>query len=260
MSFVPDINIEQNSLGEIEITDISDYSVETHDAFISRELFLYKKDGTLLIVDPQFTFVNYPDDKIIIALKKDYCLKVVMVLVPIVGIAGSKYSITEIYNFDYYSKEYMVQIGVTLSKNPAYRLDGNFYSLVQRYYVNTKLAALSAGNLQQAASQFWLDRMVGTSFSMTGFSYENVTASQPNDAVVSIYSFEATGAEGRVLIIPSLINKKTLFVFRDDPKPLREVATAPTVGQFSVEEETGTFEFGIEMQSGEFVQIQYTSQ
>lgn len=261
MSFRAAINIEQNVLGEIEITDISDYSVETHAAFISRDLFLYKNDGTLLTVSPAFTFSNYPEDKIIIALKKDYCLKIVMVLTPTVAILGSKYSITEIFKFDYYSKEYMVQMGLTLSRKPLSRSDGNFYSTMQQYYVNTKLAALSADNLQQAASQFWLDRMGGAS-SIIQLANESVAISQPEDTVVSVYSFKATGSEGNTLVIPSLKNRKILFVFRDDPKPLWEVLppSNPIIGEFSVVPETGTFKFGIEMQSGEPIQIQHTSQ
>lgn len=259
MSFRAAINIDQNGLSEIEVTDISDYSVETHAAFISRDLFIYKKDGTLLTVSPAFTFSNYPDDKIIIALKKDYCLKIVMVLTPTVAILGSKYSAIEIFVFDYYSKQYMVQMGLTLCRNPLSRSDGNFYSLIEQYYGNTKMTQVSSRNLQQTASQSWLDRMGGIS-SIVEMADESVAISQPEDAIVAVFSFEATGSEGDTLIIPSLIDRKILFVFRDDPKPLREVASNPIVGQFSVTPATGTFKFGIEMQGGEFIQIQHTNQ
>jgi hypothetical protein len=259
MSFRAAISISQNEVGQAQIVDISDYSVEHHSAFLSRELFLYKKDGALLSVSPQFSFANYPSDEILISLKKDYCLKVVMVLTPIVALGGSRYSITEIYNFDYYSKEYMLQLGVSICINPSVIFDANFYGLMQQYYASTKFADLSADNLQQTASQFWLDRMGNTS-AIVQASDESTLIVQPSvDQIISIYSFEATGTEGAIFVIPSLMGRTIMWFFRGDPNPLRQVTSNPIPGQFAFNSTTGQITVGVELQSGEFIQIQYTT-
>jgi hypothetical protein len=261
MSFRAAISISQDEVGQAKIVDISDYSVEHHSAFLSRELFLYKKDGALLSVSPQFSFANYPSDEILISLKKDYCLKVVMVLTPIVALQGSKYSITEIYNFDYYSKEYMVQMGLSICRNPSVRSDANFYGLMQQYYVNTKFADLSADNLQQAASQFWLDRMGNTSAVVQASDGSELIIAPTQDAIIiPPYTFEATGNEGTSFSLPVLIGKEIIWFFRDDPKPLRRVGANPIAGQFKFTSSTGGFVTGVELQAGEFIQIQYTNQ
>src|SRR5438045_1298552 len=163
MSFIATISVIQNTFGQVEVTDTSDYTVEAHSAFNSRSLLVYKADGTMITIYPAFTFAHYPGNKIIFSLKKDYCLKIKMVLAPKVVVAGSKYTATEISYLPYYAKEYMTQLGLSLCRNPLMRSDINFYTSLQQYFVNSKLGALAADNLQQSASQFWLDRMGNTS-------------------------------------------------------------------------------------------------
>lgn len=260
MSFFATISVLQNTLGQVEISDRSDYSIEHKSAFVNRQLFLYKKDGSMLEIFPQFTFADYPDDKIVVSLSQDYCLRIVMVLTPIVALAGGRYFTNEIRCFPYYAEQYRVQLGLSLSRNPLLRSDANFYSVMQQYYVNMKLAKLAADNLQQAASQFWLDRMATTMTQVSVAQDQSVAVSHTTDAVVLKYTFKAVGNEGDTFIIPALRGKKIVWFFRDDPRPLWEVLSNPQPGEYTFASSTGQIKTGVELQPLETIQIQYTNQ
>lgn len=265
-SFKATISATQNNLGLLEIVDTSDYSYEGQGTFESRELFVYKKDGTILLILPSFSFAEYPSDSITLALKKDYCLRIVLVLTSLNPVNGSRYKASLIKDFNFYAKQYVVGLGLALSRNPALRHDKNFYSLFQQYYVHINLAKIAAENVEQTASQFWLDKMNGVA-KITNADNESISISPSIiDSMIKKIEFEATGDEGSLFTVSQLLGQEVLWFFRDDPRPLRQVvwstvsANYPKVGEFAVNAATGQVRVGVELQPKEYIQIQYRPQ
>lgn len=263
MSFIATISATQNNLGQLEIADTTNYSVEAHSTFEKRELFVYKKDGTVLLILPSFSFAEYPSNSITLALSKDYCLRIVLVLTSLNPVNGSKYKVSLVKDFNFYAKQYVVGLGLSLSRNSALRYDKNFYSLFQQYYVHLNLAKIAAENVEQTASQFWLDKMNGVAKITTADNKSISISASTIDTMIKKIKFEATGDEGTLFTLSQLIGQEVVWFFRDDPRPLREVtwstieASYPIAGQFAVNYSTGQVRVGVDLQPQEYIQIQY---
>lgn len=69
-------------------------------------------------------------------------------------------------------------------------------------------------------------------------------------------TYTANGAEGTALTRSVLIGMTVLLCFQGDYL-LKEVASAPAVGQFTFDDATGTLTFGVELQPDQVVQVIY---
>jgi hypothetical protein len=143
MSFTASFTALQNEGGNVVISDTSNYSVLAKTQFISRSLKLYRFDGSLYATIP-FSYSAYATDAVAVRLGRDFTLRVVLELTPLVTNIFNSYTAYRIFNFTYYADFYLRKIAETASLSSLYRSGGNFYNTISRIILNKKGAEWAA--------------------------------------------------------------------------------------------------------------------
>lgn len=158
MSFTASFTAKQNESGSVVITDTSDYIVLAKSQFSNRQIKLYTADG-LLYKTISFSFSAYPTDVISIRLNRDYCLKVELVLTPLVVNIFNLTTAYRICNFTYYADFYLMKVAKFAHSSSLFRSDNNFYKVVSDIILYKKGAEWAVTAQQQKKSQHCIDNI-----------------------------------------------------------------------------------------------------
>jgi hypothetical protein len=155
MPFTASFTAIQQKGGAIVVTDTSVYSTPK-TSFSNRKISLYKSDGSVTVIP--FTYAAYPLDNISFTLERDYCLRVVFEVTPIVPQSPDRYSAYTLQAFNQMTIDYLINIAQLGSLSSKYSIGGNFYKSICNLFVNNESATFSANALRQIEAQSCLNR------------------------------------------------------------------------------------------------------
>lgn len=154
--FAASFSIEQDKGGAIVIKDTSDFTLEPKTSFSSRQLVVYKHDGSVITIP--FTFSAYPLDNISIFLERDYCLKIEMRLISNLPQYTSSYTAYRIKSFNRYFQDFAVNIAQSASLSSRFLRGDNFYAAMCDMFINDEGAKYAEVAQNQLEAQACLNR------------------------------------------------------------------------------------------------------
>jgi hypothetical protein len=167
MALTATLSVSQaDDKSEVIISDLSNYSsTDVKGNFTSRNLILYKSDGTVFRGEGQisdtinFSFAGYPSDSITISgVDRDYALTAVMTLAPIVVVSGSIYTATTKFALTGYVREARFTRCKKQAVQPRLEMNPQYLNDTYRLRLEQDLAIEAAAQGDVTSAQLALDR------------------------------------------------------------------------------------------------------
>lgn len=164
MAFTGNFSVSQTAIGNIVITDTSDYGSEGAGTFSGRQIRLYKIDGTTLVPDGTTTsYINFPftDGNTITLsniLLQDLSLSINLVWVSTNPQPGSTYTKTTVNTFLNYLKQFRYELVQDLAAQPTLINDVNWSGSLRNFQNEIKSAESATDYADQFSAQAAIDR------------------------------------------------------------------------------------------------------